>query len=66
MGQSPEAGPVSASYFPGSGVAAEAPALGRAVSAARLRPPRFLSALAWLALAATVVVIALVPLFYAG
>jgi iron(III) transport system permease protein len=55
---------MSASYLPGGGIVAEAPALHWA-AATKSCPPRLLRALGWLALAAAVVVIALVPLFYA-
>jgi iron(III) transport system permease protein len=55
---------VSAGYFHGPAVAADAPALAGA-SAAKTGLPRLLRALAWTALAAAVVLIALVPLGYA-
>jgi len=56
---------VSASYFPGDGVTAETPPLSGVAAAAKTGLPRLLRALAWLALAAAVIVIALIPLGYA-
>jgi len=56
---------MSASYLAGSGAAAEASSPDGASAAAGRGMPRLLGALAWLALAAAVVVIALIPLVYA-
>jgi iron(III) transport system permease protein len=65
VGQPFETGPVSAGVWPGVGIAADARPSGRMVAAARSGLPRIMRALAWLALAAAVVVIALIPLGYA-
>jgi iron(III) transport system permease protein len=52
-------------YFADESFEAEATARARIATAARNRLPKLLNALAWLALAATVIAVALIPLGYA-